>query len=184
MALRQSRLAARLSAFVSGTSANFATMSALTAPLAIVLAAFAVDEASLYVERREAQAITDLAAIAAASDIARAEHAASATLADNGLMEGGRTNRGGGQPAAGGSESLSVVPGRYTADPALKANERFVADESPHNAVRVSFAKTGRRYFSKSFFAPPRISTSAIAGTSDQAAFSIGSRLLRLEGAC
>ena len=43
--------------------ANFAVMTALTAPVALLLTAFAVDEGSLFTERREAQSLADLADI-------------------------------------------------------------------------------------------------------------------------
>lgn len=61
------RLRPLLSKFLKARSGHFAIMTALTAPAAIVLAAIAVDSGSLYVEKRQAQALADLAAIAAAS---------------------------------------------------------------------------------------------------------------------
>ena len=53
--------------FAASRSGNFATMTALVAPLVIVIGAIAVDSASLYYERRDAQGLTDLAAITAAA---------------------------------------------------------------------------------------------------------------------
>ncbi|WP_287244928.1 pilus assembly protein TadG-related protein [Mesorhizobium sp.] len=66
-------------------TANFAVMTALCAPFALALAAFAIDEGSIYVERREGQAMTDLAAITAASNINNIEAAVVTTLGDNGM---------------------------------------------------------------------------------------------------
>ena len=66
-------------------SANFAVMTALCTPVALALTAFAVDEGSLYNERRAAQSIVDLAAITAASNITNAQQAVLTTLADNGI---------------------------------------------------------------------------------------------------
>src|ERR671910_2335604 len=77
-------LARRLLGDVSG---NVAIMGALLLPIGIAAAAFAVDEGSLYLERREAQSITDLAAITAAANIDRAETAVLTTFQDNRLPD-------------------------------------------------------------------------------------------------
>lgn len=71
--------------FKAARSGNVATMTALVAPVGLILAAVAVDSASLYYERREAQALTDLAAITAAAHIDKAGEAVAATLKDNGV---------------------------------------------------------------------------------------------------
>lgn len=171
--------------FSSDQSGNFATLSALFAPVAITLAAFAVDEGALYVERRQAQAITDLAAIAAAADLSNAEAVARATFTANSLMtstvteETGETQDG---EQAGSAPVLKVLLGQYSPDPSIEVSARFMPDKKPYNAVQVTFEKTGNTYFSKAFFAPPRISASAVASATPQAAFSVGSRLLRLDG--
>ncbi len=60
--------------------------------------AFAVDVGSLYADRRRAQSAADLAAMAAAADLARAEDAARATLLDNGV---------------GSMSAFELVTGRY-----------------------------------------------------------------------
>ena len=65
--------------------ANIAVMTALSAPVALALAAVAIDEASIYTERREAQAMVDLAAITAASNITNVNTAVVTTLTDNGM---------------------------------------------------------------------------------------------------
>ncbi len=68
-------------------SGNVATITALLMPVALALAAVAVDEGSLYVQRRHIQNLTDLAAIAAASDIGHAGEAANALLKANGVTD-------------------------------------------------------------------------------------------------
>lgn len=151
--------------FLSSTGANVATMAAIVAPLAISVGALAVDEASLYVERREAQSVTDLAAIAATQKIGEAEDVARATFSENGLEPDAR-----------------IETGRYTPDASLPIGERFKVDAAPANAVRVTFSKTGRLYFAQAFSRRPEISTTAIATRRPVAAFSIGSRLARLDG--
>lgn len=159
-----------LRSFFPANSANFATMTALAAPIMIALAGFAVDEGYLYVERREAQSITDLAAIAAVGDIASAEEVARTTFADNGLL---------GSPD---DILLTAIPGRYSSDPTLPVGQRFVAGATSPNAVKVDFGKTGGLFFARVLMSPPRIVTSAVASRQAEAAFSIGSRLARLDG--
>jgi uncharacterized membrane protein len=162
---------------LASTTANFATLAALVAPVAIALAALAVDEASLYVERREAQSITDLAAIAAAQAIGDARAAALATFGGNGITavfeeDDPGTDR----------PRIRVETGRYTPDPDLPVDQRFTADAPSPNAARVTFHKTGNIYFAQLFSRRPEIATSAIASRQAMAAFSVGSRLARLDG--
>jgi len=153
--------------FLRDRSANFATLTALTLPVLLAAAALAVDEASLYLERRQLQSAVDLASLAAASDPARAREIAAESLAAAGITAAG---------------TLDVVTGRYTPDAALAPSARFVASETPANAVRVVYAHPGRVYFARQWFAPPQISAQATAFAEPQAAFSLGSRLASLEG--
>ncbi|TJW60344.1 MAG: hypothetical protein E5V29_29520, partial [Mesorhizobium sp.] len=73
------------SRLIADRRANFAVMAALSAPVALALTAFAVDEGALFNERRAAQSIVDLAAITAAANINNAEKAVLTTLKDNGF---------------------------------------------------------------------------------------------------
>lgn len=172
--------------FRAARSGNVATMTALVAPVGLVLAAVAVDSASLYYERREAQALTDLAAITAAAHIDKAGDAVAATLKDNGV---GRFSLSGpdgavttGSAGAGDPVSVTVTRGRYEATDGTPVGNRFSANSQPFNAIKVTLSKTGTRYFAQSLIAPPVIGTTAIAGSSALASFSIGSRLLKLDG--
>lgn len=162
--------------FLADRSANFAVMAALCTPVALVLMAVAIDEGSLYTERRAAQSVTDLAAIAAGSNIANAEQAVLAALGDNGLT--GATV-GSGTPTPG-KPVVSIVRGRYT--PTATVGQRFEAGKTPYNAVSVSLRKIGVMHFGGAFMSPPMIGTNAIASTTPQATFSIGSRLLKVDG--
>lgn len=148
-------------------SGQFALMTAIMTPVAITLAAFAVDAGSLYVEKRQAQALADLAAITAAANIDRAQLAARTTLQDNGAGD-----------APG--DSLVATTGHY--DPVAPVGNRFVAGGMPVNAVKVEYRTTGARYFAGAIIPPPPIGVSAVAATSADAAFSIGSRLAALDG--
>ena len=151
------------------TSGQFALMTAIIAPVAITLAAFAVDAGSLYVEKRQAQALVDLAAITAAANLGKAEKAALVAFADNGATD-----------AASGN-NVTVVTGHYNAIGAVP-KDRFTAGAGPVNAARVVYRTTGSRYFAGAIIPPPEIVVSATAGTEAEAAFSVGSRLAALDG--
>ncbi len=172
----------RVRRFLKNSRGNFAVMTALTLPFAIVLTAFAVDEGALYTERRHAQAITDIAAIAANANIGRAEAVVAATLADNGLGSVLLRPAGDTTPPLPGRPVAEVVKGRYIPNSSESVASRFKPGVQPYNAVQVSLKKTGRLYFGSSVMAPPVIGTSAIASSTAEASFSVGSRLLRLDG--
>lgn len=166
--------------FYSNTSGNIAIMAALCMPFALILAAIAVDEGSLYTERRNAQSITDIAAITAAANLNKAETAVVTALKDNGIS-GVVVAPAGTKPSADANgfikPTVTVEPGRYSGVTSTAVGTRFLAGTRPYNAVRVTFRKTGTRYFGSALIGPPVIGTQATAGVSAEAAFSIGSRL-------
>jgi len=170
--------------FLRSRIGNLATLTALLSPAMLLLAAFAIDEGSLYVEQREAQGLTDLAAITAAAHIDDAEEAASQTFFDNGyralIVDGQRRINPDRQ--AGETGQVTVEQGRYSADPSLPVGERFSSGGTSHNAVRIGFSKVGTTWFGHNLLPSPKISVSAVAGSSSEAAFSIGSRLASLNG--
>ena len=172
--------------FAASRSGNFATMAALVAPLVIVIGAVAVDSASLYYERRDAQGLTDLAAITAAAHISKADDAALAALTDNGIkritLTHGSISKEVGIGETAAPVLLSVIEGRYVANAAVAVAERFKAGAAPFNAVKVTVQKPGTQFFSRSLISAPTIVTTAIANAPAEAAFSIGSRLASLNG--
>ena len=87
-------------------------LAAVMLPVVLGAAAIAVDLSSLYVERRQAQGAADLAAMAGAADLDRAQAAVEATLKVNGIT---KTN------------SLKVTKGNYTPDAKLAVADRFRA---------------------------------------------------------
>lgn len=147
---------------LSGQDGAIGVVMALFMSLSVGFCALAVDIGSLYLERRTLQGAADLAAMAAATDLDRAERAAAATLAANGF---------------GSVASLSVIKGRYAMDRAVAHDERFEAGRQPYNAVRVHVATTGHLHFAKSFMGEPEISVSALGTADALATFSVGSRL-------
>ncbi|TIT38828.1 MAG: hypothetical protein E5W78_07330, partial [Mesorhizobium sp.] len=162
--------------------ANFTVMTALCAPFALALAAFAIDEGSIYVERREAQSLVDLAAITAASNINNIEAAVVTTLGDNGMP--GIVVQKAGQTIVPtlGKTVVSVTAGRYSPESSLGVDKRFEAGKTPYNAVHVALQKIPARYFASSLIATPVIGTQAVASIAPQAMFSVGSRLLSVNG--
>ena len=163
-------------------SANFAVMTALCTPVALALTAFAIDEGSLYNERRAAQSIVDLAAITAASNITNARQAVLTTLADNGITSVAVQQQGANVAPTATKAVVQIVPGRYTGVSTIATGSRFEAGKLPYNAVQVSLKKQGTLYFAGSIMAPPTLGTAAIASAQPQAAFSVGSRLASLNG--
>ncbi len=174
-------------------SGHFAMMTAMVTPLALGLAGVAVDVGSLYLEKRRAQSLADLAAITVAANLDNPVEAARLVFADNGVHEialgmidkddklqwKNRIDVG----ATGVSAIL--MRGRYSSSLAIPAAERFTrppsGNESEINAVKVVYRTTGTRYFAASLIAPPQIVVEATAATDRKAAFSVGSRLLELK---
>jgi len=161
---------------------NFAVMAALSAPVALALTAFAVDEGALFNERRAAQSIVDLAAITAAANINNAEKAVLTTLKDNGFNSVAVQKQGTTIEPTESKAVVEVVPGRYSGVSTIATGSRFEAGKLPYNAVQVSLKKKGTLYFGAMMMKPPVIGTTATASAQAEAAFSVGSRLASLNG--
>jgi len=147
---------------------SVAIMSALAMVVTIGFAAIAVDVGSIHFDGRRLQGATDLAALAAASNTANATQAARSTFTDNG---GWTLN------------AMTVEMGHYDADPAKTVAQRFVVNGQPINAARVHAKAPSPVYFARIFRSQNvEVAASAIASRPAEAAFSIGSRLLSLEG--
>lgn len=158
-----------LGAFARNAGGNMATLFALFLPVLFGVAALAVDQASLHLEKRRLQHAVDMAAIHAASAPGRAEAWARQALIDRGY-----------DPQSG---ALTVEMGHYTPDPARLPAERFIAGAPSINAARVSLTQPGTLHFASAFgMAPPTIAARATASATPRAAFSIGSRLASLDG--
>lgn len=164
-------LARRLAAERRG---GVAIMAAASGALLCVLAAMAVDVGSIALHTRKVQGAADLAALSAARDLNAAERAALATA---------ETNLGPGVQA-------SVQTGVYSPDRAVAAHMRFgaVKPGGEANAARVELTHPARLFFGRVILGQDTIPVTrrAVAALEPQgaplAAFSIGSRLARLEG--
>lgn len=165
--------------FIGDRSGNMSLLFAGAMTLAAGLGAFAIDEASLFQQRRAAQSGADLAAMAAAARPADALALARASLEAAGLIEAG-------VPLAqltdiGQPTHLVVETGRYSPDPGLAPEARFSPGGAGANAVRIRLVTTGRLYFAAAWMTPPAIAVEAVAATTPQVAFSVGSRLAALK---
>lgn len=173
---------------------HFAMMTAMVTPMALALAAVAVDVGSLYLEKRRAQSLADLAAITVAANLDNPVEAARLVFADNGVPEialgvidrDDKIRWKPGIEVGAVGDSAVLAPGRYVSSLDIPAAERFTrppaGQEGEINAVRVTYRTTGTRYFAASLIGPPQIAVEAVAAIDRKAAFSVGSRLLALEG--
>lgn len=183
------RAAQRLQADERGA---VAMMVACSLGVVFAAAALAVDASRFYLLKRQQQSATDLAAIAASSNIGKATAAARASLAANGRSA---------------ADLVSVEVGTYVPDLAVASHLRFTsgAGAGP-NAARVTLRTTNASFFGPvlSFLMPKAnaapvpnggaspadsegdtgtaIVTRSVAAMRDSASFALGSRLASLDG--
>lgn len=165
---------------------NIATLFAMFSPIIVTFMAIVIDLGAVSVQRREMQAVSDLAAIIASTDPERASELALAVLADNGhtdvqLVEGG-IERGHVDLDRPSKVWIEVIAGQYFADATKLPAERFIAGKEPFNAVKVTTVQPGQFFIMAGVVDAPLIQTSGVAHSTGEAAFSVGSRLLRIEG--
>lgn len=158
---------------------NMAILFSTAATFLMMFCAFAIDEASLYLERRQAQSAVDLAAITAARDPARAFAMARTVLLDAGVIKPTDTAESLSDPAS--QTRLTVQAGAYSADPNLRPGARFVTGSGGVNAVRVHFVKKGTVFFGQMWSDGPSMTVESLASATPQVSFSVGSRLLSLQ---
>ncbi len=160
----------RLRQFGQDRRGSIAVISAGATVAIMGFAALSVDLGKVSVDRRRAQSVADLAAIAAASDLGRASRAAMATTARNNLPEGA---------------TVGVETGLYAPDATTPAANRFRPLAGPGaNAARVTIDTQSELYFARMLTGQRAmaIRTTATAATTSFASFAIGSRLLALDG--
>lgn len=158
----------RFGTFRQNQDGGVAIIVAAASFLMVVLAALAVDLGSMVLKARDVQGAADLASLAAARDLPRAQQAALATAQAN----------------LGNHVTVQTTVGVYVGNPAVAPSARFSAGGTQPNAARVVINDRAQLYFAKMFgfdTAPiSRQSTAALPGSKPSALFSIGSRLLRL----
>ncbi|MFN4042174.1 MAG: TadG family pilus assembly protein [Brevundimonas sp.] len=146
-------------------------MGCVAAALACGLAALTIDVGSVALHARTVQTAADLGALAAARDLERAEEAGLATVTDNLGM---------------GAETV-VERGFYAPDPTVTPEARFSAGGAGVNAARVTVRSEAPLYFGRWVLGRPstpvtRTARAARRADEPLAAFSLGSRLARLDG--
>lgn len=155
--------------FLGDRSGNIAILFAIGFAASAAMSALAIDTAALYHERRQLQSGVDLAAIAAASDPARARAIAQTALSEAGLL------------ARGSTTGLTVTTGNYNPlEPTIA--KRFQPGKAPLNAVNVTLERRGTLYFAQQLFGAPTIGAVGTAAVFPEVSFSVGSRLASLNG--
>jgi uncharacterized membrane protein len=157
-------------AFGRDERGTVAILSAVSLTMVIGAGALAVDIGSVYLDRRAAQAATDLAAMSAAADLTKAGANARATITQNRF------------PA---DTPFTLELGTYTPDAAVAAADRFrVSTAATANAARVTLRTQTNLYFGRILTGADSypITTVATAARSALAAFAIGSRLASVDG--
>jgi len=158
-----------------GTVAIFFTASAVAL---MCMGGLVVDSADVYACKRWLQGATDLAAVAAATDVAHAVAAADATAVSNGYNA---------------SEVTQVTLGVYTADPNIPVAQRFQpSSESAANAVQVTMTHQVPLFFAPVFqmqagsnghvAQTATVVTQGIAALNRSMSFGIGSTVASFNG--
>lgn len=167
--MNRTDLLVRLRSFRRDEQGNILLLTAGCAAALIASLAFAVDLGSHFYEKRKMQAAVDLAAIGGAELPTSAQAIATDIVRRNGYAT---------------PESLQVEVGAYTGRTDLPPASRFVPGASPANAVRVTMAYQSPAFFGRSVSGQSsvRLRTSAVAAKSEMTQFSIGSRLVGVNG--
>lgn len=147
-----------------------AVITAVASSIIAAVAALSVDLGTVALEARRLQGVADLAALTAATDLVRAKEGAEATAQANGRVD-----------------TVEVELGVYRPRRELDRSERFSpSDHEQANAAKVTLTSTAPLYFGRALgLKPVAVTRRAIASrvaSEPRAAFSIGSRVARLEG--
>ncbi|BCW88225.1 hypothetical protein sos41_13630 [Alphaproteobacteria bacterium SO-S41] len=146
-----------------------AIIFALTATVLLTMTAFAVDFGYLYVQNRRLQGLADLAAMAAAEDLPNARRRVDQTIAANGWPT---------------KIEAQIVLGSYVPDSTVESGQRFSPGGSMPNAVQVKLKSNIALFFGEHLTesGTVTIARSATAANAQLAAFSLGTRLVSLNG--
>lgn len=142
---------------------------ALMMTFLLFFVALGVDVGSIYLQSRRLQGMADLAAMAAASDLSRAQDAASAAVAANDWSA---------------PMTVEVSTGVYSPQKSVASGKRYVVGGASPNAARVTLRSRADLSFARLLIGQDYlpISRTATAAQAELASFSIGSRLAALNG--
>jgi uncharacterized membrane protein/CheY-like chemotaxis protein len=152
--------------FASDRKGAISIVAALSIAMLVGIAALVVDAGSLYAARRNLQAASDAAAMAAVQNPSSASAIAASVFAGNGFS----------------GQTLTVTTGVYTPDETLSASNRFAASTTNINAVRVRASIQKATFFSP-FFGLGRnmtLVTQSTAARVPTASFGAGTGLANL----
>ncbi len=186
--LHRPSLQPRSISILKNRAGNIAVTAAFVSPLMIGALALGVDYGHLTTQQRALQQAADLSAIAAASSLSAPERAAFDYFRMNGLdipvaTASGLMTDAGMVPFENIDQytaMATVTPGRYTADPALSVEARFIRAGSQPDAVRVEIHKRADLFFAGAFAEAPMLGAVGTAAANKIASFSIGTRLASL----
>jgi DNA-binding response OmpR family regulator len=121
--------------FLQNQSGAVSLVAALCIAMLVAIAAIVIDAGALYYARRNLQATSDAAALAAVQNPSQASTIAASVFNSNGYS----------------NPTLVVTTGVYTANEALSAQSRFTASGTGINAVRVHATWQQPTYFAPFF---------------------------------
>lgn len=151
--------------FLRDGSGAISAVSALSLFMLLTVAALVIDSGALYFARRDQQAVTDAAAMAAVQNPANASGIAAAVFSRNNYQ----------------GPNLTVSAGTYMADESASAENRFSSPGSDINAVRVRASLPRHAYFAGLFgWNSPTIVTESTAARLPTTSFGAGTRLAAL----
>lgn len=131
----------------------------------LAIAALVIDSGALYFQRRDQQAVTDAAALAAVQNPASAASIAAAVFSRNNYQ----------------GQTLTVSAGTYAADESITASNRFSSPGSDPNAVRVRASLPRHAHFAGLFgLTSPTLVTESTAARLPTTSFGAGTRLAAL----
>lgn len=179
-------------AFWCDRRGNVAITTALVSPLILYCLGLGIDYGMMTLQQQRLQQLSDIGAITAASNITSANSTLLSNLQSNGttaaLATGNTylTSTGPITAAAANSDQYetlaNMVLGTYTADATIPPANRFSSGSSPSDAVRVTLTQKAVMPFASAFADAPTLSATGTASSERLAAFSIGSRLVNLNG--
>ncbi|TRO97224.1 hypothetical protein FKB34_01065 [Glycocaulis profundi] len=152
--------------FASDRHGAMAVMFSGIVALGAVLLILVIGQIFDHLHKRALQADADLAALIAVRDQAFTPARAAQVIADQGRDPD--------------EYEIEVVPGHYRPEPGVALSGRFQPGAQPYNAAHVRLSSPSRHVFSGAN--PRRASAEATAARRDLVSFSLGSRLVRLEG--
>ncbi|HVP84819.1 MAG TPA: pilus assembly protein TadG-related protein [Rhizomicrobium sp.] len=166
----RSRLIRRTRFFLRNKRGAISVITALSLTVLIAFTAGAVDFGNVFLHARQLQGMADLAAMAAANDLTHAQAAATATAQANNWDA----------PITTG-----VTTGIYQPVASIAVDKRFTPDNTTaKNAAQVTLKSSAPLYFASLILGRSSLSLTrtATAARAELASFSIGSRLLSLQG--